>query len=203
MCPPHSFLFYGKFSHKKCSEHLIDFVDFLFFGVIIMELNLLTVINADGGKLNIDEELDFSAEKEYGVIFLSSVKISGEIVNMGGTLELDARVETKLGLKCDRCCEDFDYDMAFDMHELMKKAEYPESDAAEISDIHVIEGSTVDLTALVSDNIFMNLPAKRLCKPDCEGLCPQCGLNLNFGKCDCAEKTTDPRFDILDKFFDC
>ncbi len=36
-----------------------------------------------------------------------------------------------------------------------------------------------------------------LCRPDCAGLCPHCGTNLNDGACDCEEDRTDPRWDAL------
>ena len=41
-----------------------------------------------------------------------------------------------------------------------------------------------------------------LCKDDCEGLCAKCGKNLNEGECSCDTRETDPRFDVLDKFFE-
>jgi uncharacterized protein len=31
------------------------------------------------------------------------------------------------------------------------------------------------------------------CKPDCKGLCAQCGQNLNEGQCDCDAEPIDPR----------
>ena len=41
-----------------------------------------------------------------------------------------------------------------------------------------------------------------LCKPDCKGLCPQCGKNLNEGKCGCSARQVDPRLEILKKLID-
>jgi uncharacterized protein len=38
-----------------------------------------------------------------------------------------------------------------------------------------------------------------LCKPECAGLCPQCGTNRNTKPCDCAQKFEDPRWDALKK----
>ena len=174
-----------------------------------MELNLLPIINADGEKLDIDEELDFSDRKEDGVIFLSPVEVCGRVVNISGTLELTAKVRTRLGFKCDRCCEDFTYDMSFEMSELLKKEAVGESAENENPDIIFFTGNGIELDGVVENNIFMNLPAKRLCKADCKGLCPkcgknlnfgECGKNLNFGECGCDTRTADPRFDILDSF---
>lgn len=40
---------------------------------------------------------------------------------------------------------------------------------------------------------------KALCEEECKGLCPECGINLNFEKCQCVEDTTDPRLMVLKK----
>ena len=103
--------------------------------------NLLPIINADGEKLDIDEELDFSDRKEDGVIFLSPVEVCGMVVNIGGTLELTAEVSARLGFKCDRCCEDFTYDMSFEMSELLKKEAVGESAENENPDIIFFTGT--------------------------------------------------------------
>jgi uncharacterized protein len=36
-------------------------------------------------------------------------------------------------------------------------------------------------------NVLSNMPMRFLCHPDCAGLCPQCGANLNDGPCSCQE----------------
>ena len=44
----------------------------------------------------------------------------------------------------------------------------------------------------------VGLPLKPLCRPDCLGLCPRCGTNLNASNCACAEeRTEDPRLRVL------
>ncbi|MCX5998882.1 MAG: DUF177 domain-containing protein [Chloroflexi bacterium] len=50
-----------------------------------------------------------------------------------------------------------------------------------IDDHHVL-----DLTEALRQYGLLAIPMKPLCKPDCAGLCPQCGANLNQGKCLCT-----------------
>ena len=45
--------------------------------------------------------------------------------------------------------------------------------------------------------IYLSMPMKSLCKQDCKGICPNCGVNLNDEKCQCENDLTDPRFDEL------
>lgn len=50
----------------------------------------------------------------------------------------------------------------------------------------------------ISENLIVNIPMQILCRDDCKGLCPRCGVNRNHKSCDCG-KTTDPRWDALRK----
>ena len=53
------------------------------------------------------------------------------------------------------------------------------------------EDRVIDLAEPLSDAVVMDTPFVVLCKPDCKGLCPTCGANLNHGACDCAERADE------------
>ena len=166
-----------------------------------MEINLLPIVNADGKRLELDTELDFSGYGEQGVLFLSPVSVKGEFVNVGGSIELKAAASAQVSYDCDRCCESFESELKFEIDELLKKEDSRnESDGN--PDVIYFTGNTVELEEIVMKALFMNLPSKRLCSDECKGLCPECGKNLNLGACECDVRPTDPRFDILDKFFE-
>jgi uncharacterized protein len=55
----------------------------------------------------------------------------------------------------------------------------------------------VDLEPLVRDAVLLELPQAPLCRLDCQGLCPLCGVNRNEEVCGC-EAQRDPRWDALD-----
>jgi uncharacterized protein len=44
----------------------------------------------------------------------------------------------------------------------------------------------IDLDPDIREEIILDYPIKPLCKPDCKGLCPKCGANLNEGGCNCG-----------------
>lgn len=44
----------------------------------------------------------------------------------------------------------------------------------------------IDLSPDIRAEIILDYPIKPLCSPDCKGLCPHCGKNLNKGECNCA-----------------
>ena len=47
------------------------------------------------------------------------------------------------------------------------------------------------------EEFSLALPVKPLCRPDCRGLCPECGKNLNEGACGCSRDSGDPRLAAL------
>ncbi len=166
-----------------------------------MEINLLPIVNADGKKLELDTKLDFSGDGEPGVLFLSPVSVKGELVNVSGSIELKAAASVCVRYDCDRCCECYEAELNFEIDELLRK-ENSRNENDGNPDVVYFTGNAVELDEIIKKSLFMNLPAKRLCSDDCKGLCPQCGKNLNLGKCGCDDRPVDPRFDVLDKFFE-
>ncbi len=105
-------------------------------------------------------------------------------------------------LPCDRCAEEAHIvlNQSFDEFEGYPNVESDDS-AKELLEKSVItvEGGVpfLDLEAFLWEEFFLALPMKPLCRPDCKGLCPKCGKNLNEGPCACAHKEEDPRFAAL------
>ena len=60
-------------------------------------------------------------------------------------------------------------------------------------------GEAIDLTEGVREDIVLALPQSHLCKPDCRGLCPLCGQNLNLGSCDCVPTEETPQEEQADE----
>jgi len=60
-----------------------------------------------------------------------------------------------------------------------------------------LEGEEVDLELPVRDTVLLDLPAAPLCREDCAGLCPVCGVDRNGATCDCDTDPPDPRWDAL------
>ncbi len=51
----------------------------------------------------------------------------------------------------------------------------------------------IDVKGFVEEEVRLAVPLKPLCHPQCKGLCPTCGLNLNQGECGCERDEIDPR----------
>lgn len=164
-----------------------------------MELNLLAILNFDGRKMQISEDVPIVSEAADSFSVTEPVHFDGYALNVGGTIELCGKATAHIKMVCDRCAEQFDKTIEFEIDERLKK-EDALSGEDENPDVIAFSGTAVDFSEIVYTNLYMNLPSKTLCSEDCKGLCPVCGKNLNLGSCDCSTERTDPRFDVLEKF---
>lgn len=57
---------------------------------------------------------------------------------------------------------------------------------------------SVDLTEDIRESMILAFPDYPVCKPDCKGLCPLCGMNLNKSQCNCKPPGDDIRWSALD-----
>lgn len=67
-----------------------------------------------------------------------------------------------------------------------------DSEAFMIDEQHML-----DLTEAVRQYREASADMQPLCRPDCKGLCPSCGRNLNQGECECNKEAIDSRWATL------
>ena len=73
----------------------------------------------------------------------------------------------------------------------------PQSDEA-----FTIDGEVLDLEPLVREAVLLELPLAPLCRPDCAGLCPECGVDRNEVDCGHQPDLSDARWGALDDLRD-
>ena len=73
---------------------------------------------------------------------------------------------------------------------------YPPENAPEDA-LTVGDDAHLDLAPLVRENMLISKPIRILCRPDCKGLCPNCGQNWNEGPCSCQDESGDSRWSKL------
>lgn len=121
-------------------------------------------------------------------------------------------LEARLRMQCGRCLEPYDLAVRqeLDLFYLPHRAEdagEESEDEVELSDHDMVVayygGDRLDLGETVREQLLLGVPLKRLCREDCRGLCPTCGINRNTGTCDCPpEPAGDARLTVLGKLFD-
>lgn len=133
-------------------------------------------IDVDGCAVG-EKELTLPEGASYDVVF----------TNAGDGILVTGIVRASVTGECDRCLEPAAFEVAGEIEEyyLFEEPEDPESyeDGFEL----IGPDRVIDLGDAISDAVVMDTPFVVLCQPDCKGLCPTCGANLNEGDCGCAE----------------
>ena len=118
-------------------------------------------------------------------------------------VRVEGSIDTAVELRCDRCVGPVPFPVKLDFKAsfVAPPAQAVEGEAAELQpedlDRAFYDGEHVDLDDLVREQILLALPTRQLCRDDCKGLCPTCGVDLNAQSCDCAQHETDPRWSAL------
>ncbi len=97
---------------------------------------------------------------------------------------------------CVRCLQPFEQPLQIEFEELY--AFSPETEAEQ----RFPHSGIVDLGPLVREYMILAIPLKPLCHPECKGLCPVCGADLNQGPCEHQGQTIDPRWQVLAYWLD-
>ena len=151
--------------------------------LVTASLGTRTTINVQEGAGVLDEDL----EAEF---------LQGEIqftrVNDG--IYAQGRLQTQIHLTCVRCLETFSYPLDF---EIAERYSFSPQEGDEEPVYLVAPDGALDVTEPIRQQLWVSLPLQPLCHPDCQGLCAQCGANLNHESCACQEESLDSRFAVL------
>lgn len=165
-----------------------------------MKINVGKIKNVFGknDSLEYEESLPQLIVEGGDIIKLTApLKFSGQVENLGDRLLVEGAIHTAVELLCSRCMEPTSIPIHAPLKEIFANHIIADEDEDEI---FLYEGDELDITPHISRAIMLELPMKVMCKEDCQGLCPECGINLNLKKCQCVKETIDPRFAVLEKF---
>jgi len=132
---------------------------------------------------------------------LGDIGWDGEVSRTSSGFLLKARVEYSQTLECPRCLGA----SGIDVKTKIKLAIEPKSDELFVEELELgksdlgvlyLEGEILDTDPILTEQIQLNIPMRQLCRQDCEGLCPQCGIDRNVESCEC-EEVGDPRWAAL------
>jgi uncharacterized protein len=132
---------------------------------------------------------------------ISPVDFSGTVSRMENGFSLDGRIRYAGELECSRCLAAYPFqeDEHFSLSLYPRTSPTPDEVALERSDLdaYFYDEPVVSVVPIVEERIQLGVPMKPLCRPDCRGICPQCGTDLNSGNCACSPQADDPRWEAL------
>lgn len=168
-----------------------------------MLVNLTDVFTSEGKTVTKEFPCDMTQvvyEKTAYPVKECSV-ISLRLTNIAAKKAL-AELSVKLTavLACDRCLGEVEH--VFDLQIVREVAAPEQASPDELEEQEAfMEGYELNIDGLINNEIMTSWPMKVLCRPDCKGLCPVCGKDLNTGACGCDTFVPDPRMAaIMDVF---
>ena len=168
----------------------------------------LSEISPSGTDMTLDDPAIWQgplAEFQMDCRIIDPLKAELGIMPLEGGYLVRGSITGTVVLPCNRCAEDVTVTVDSHFENFEETAAEPEDEEAATTGEDLLESRVVvengvsylDLGAICWEEFVLALPVNPLCRPDCKGLCPQCGANLNDGPCQCAPEEGDPRMAVL------
>jgi uncharacterized protein len=152
--------------------------------------------------LRLSKDFDFLGPDlvEENAVFLEPARAEIFVQRVGEEVLVQGEVKAKLSFVCSRCLTPFEFPVSsrFDLVYLPEELEIMAEELAEdeIDRMYYHERS-LDLRAVVLEQLNLTFPAKPLCSSHCEGICAVCGEIVRDGGCSCLVKESNPRWNRL------
>ncbi len=119
------------------------------------------------------------------------------------SVHIKGEINAMVVLTCVKCLDDIKSyiqkefsTILFNTPEFSTQMEERELTAESINEEFLKDG-ILDLEDVMLEELFLSLPDYPRCNEDCKGLCPECGANLNYEKCNCSKEQNTGPFDGL------
>jgi uncharacterized protein len=162
----------------------------------------LDKLEEQGGQFAQVYEADELPLEDTEVRLVEPAEVRGRIRRAGKEVELQGKLQTKLEAVCDRCLQPVELPITTEFNERFVRsvswaAEEQHELQAEDLNIAVFDGEGIELDDLVREELLLALPVNVLCREDCKGLCPVCGIDRNLSDCQCENDGVDARWQKL------
>jgi uncharacterized protein len=132
----------------------------------------------------------------------SPVTVDAELESVVEGLLVTGKVGATVALRCVRCLRDVDHELEVDVRELFGGSGSGSASLGprdeEDEGYAVLADDRLPLDTMVRDAVVLAFPQFPLCRPDCAGLCPECGADRNLADCGHGVPgATDPRWAAL------
>jgi len=125
----------------------------------------------------------------------TEITVEVQCESLSDGIVVNGRIEAEIHSECRRCLQPVGSVLDIEVHELYQLV-------VTDPDAFGIQNDQIDLAPMVRETVLIELPDAPLCRIDCAGLCPTCGIDLNREKCGCAAPVIDARWAALDAIRD-
>ncbi|HEV8369564.1 MAG TPA: DUF177 domain-containing protein [Pyrinomonadaceae bacterium] len=166
-----------------------------------MRVELVNLEKGKGDFTNVyqPDDLDLGDERAR---LCGTTSVFGQIRQAGIEVIVTGHVDGSVQVECDRCLSQIELPVSGDFSlEYITDSDYEAFKSAELTEdvmsIGVFDGESIDVDEIVKEQILLAVPIRSLCKPDCKGFCPTCGVEKNVVECGCQASDIDPRWEAL------
>ncbi|MDX1992592.1 MAG: DUF177 domain-containing protein [bacterium] len=161
----------------------------------VLKINVGFLLS-DGPAHSQDSVIDFPKVRVSDDLTLEYVRGPLRLSRTSEGILVQADLEAAVEAECYRCLEATDNVFQVHLEELFA------TDGSVQTDFRVHDDGILDLAPLLRDEALLAIDNRVLCRPDCKGLCPECGSNLNIVPCQCELESVDPRLAALKNLLD-
>jgi len=141
-------------------------------------------------------------EDDREISLASPVDVDLELIPEAEHIKLSGHLHATVRVACSRCLGDLVLELDEAIPQIFLQPLSPDTEdeidlRPQDLDTTFFDGETVDVDLIVAEQIFLALPQRPLCRPDCRGLCSECGADLNRESCECEKKEIGSAFDAL------
>jgi uncharacterized protein len=153
----------------------------------------LTKIPAEGKKFNFMLPVgwwkpDSNGDRIVGLEGPLSASIT--IYPAGKRMVVEGTISAMLVLRCDRCLEEYGWGLSEKFRISISLSQFRGEGEVELMEedlnLDFMDGVLLDSDQILKEQLILHVPMKTLCSPECKGLCPVCGCNLNISTCSCS-----------------
>jgi uncharacterized protein len=134
----------------------------------------------------------------------TTLEMVASVYTLNDNVFVSAKMDTALLLQCCRCATEWMQPTHYKFNLTLASAK-PETKQEE-EDVELTKddveftyftGEKIALDDAFREELILQTPEYPLCRADCRGLCPRCGIDLNKGSCACVQEAIDPRLAAL------
>jgi uncharacterized protein len=151
-------------------------------------------------EISVDVEADSADYGIDGVAFRDLMNVRLSIQKVKEEFYCHGDTSVKVEVECSRCLEIFELELIGELSFVIKTEKGKQVLSTDTNEevIYVkLNEPVIDLNETIRQALLLSLPIKPVCHPDCKGLCPGCGVNLNLESCDCKGQEIDERWEGL------
>ncbi len=146
-------------------------------------LNVAPALKNPGQLYPFSAEVLVEPAEVFGeAVCFAPARLEGTVLGAGEAIKLRGVLTGEATMHCARCTADVRIPIRVEVEEIFSLGENVNE-----PDAYRFEGSEIDLTDCVHDQLLLDLPMRAICSEDCRGLCPTCGQDRNLVSCACLE----------------